>query len=105
MTAERAQELLCARAPVESPDRLWRWAALPCPRVSLCGPRFTCPPFLRRNKAHARAIAFVIARGLAGILKRRVAAGAVPARAHLSRKLGRISRGAAAYAGHRFCVL
>ena len=71
----------------------------------LRGPRLISPPFLRRNEAHARAEAFVVARGLAGILERRVVAGPVSARTHLSCKLRRISRWAAAYAGRWFCVL
>ncbi len=79
--------------------------ALLCPEASLSRPRFISPPFLRRNKAHARAVAFVVARSLAGILERRVAAGAMPARAHLSCKLRRTSRWTAAYADPRFCVL
>ena len=68
------------------------------------GPRFVSPPVFGGNKAHARTVAFVIAGGLARILERRVAAGAVPAGTHSSCRLGRDSRWAAPYPG-RFPVL
>jgi hypothetical protein len=79
--------------------------ALFWPEDLLGGSRFISPPFFGRNKAHARAVAFVVARGLAGILERRVAAGSVPAGAHFSCKLGRDSRWAAAHADRWFSVL
>jgi hypothetical protein len=98
------RKLLCARVRGESPDGDGD-LALHGAEEMLRGPRLISPPFLRRNEAHARAEAFVVARGLAGILERRVVAGPVSARTHLSCKLRRISRWAAAYAGRWFCVL
>src|SRR6267378_1144631 len=64
--------------------------------VLLRGLRFTCPPFLRRKEAHARAETFVVARGLTGVLERSVDTGSVPAGTHLSCKFGRNVNTAAA---------
>jgi hypothetical protein len=50
------------------------------------GKRFVSSPFLDGKKAHARAEALVRAGGLTGILKSRVAAGGVLARALLACK-------------------
>jgi hypothetical protein len=61
-------------------------------------------PFLRRKKAHARAVALVAASGLAGILERGVVAGPVAAGAELPFHLGRDYRCAAASPGHSFCA-
>src|SRR5258708_17467866 len=73
--------------------------------VLLRGLRFACPPFLRRKKAHARAETFVVTRGLARILERRMNAGSVPASANLACKFGRNVNSAAAPSNRRSCVL
>jgi hypothetical protein len=70
----------------------------------LRGSPFAPPPFLRRNKAHAGAESFVIARGLAGVLEGRMVPGPVPARAPLSRKLSRSPHCAATQSDRRSCV-
>jgi hypothetical protein len=82
--AGATKELLSARATIASPDGRTPGLGVLCPEVSLGGTRFTGAPFLGRKKAHARAEAFVVARGLAGILERGVAARFVPARARLA---------------------
>src|SRR5216684_4438932 len=105
MCVEHMRELLSARAPVASRDPRGDGRALLCTEVSLSRPGFISSPFLRRNEAHARAVTFVVPRGLAGIFECCVAAGSVPASAELSCKLRRTSGWAAASTDHWFCVL
>jgi hypothetical protein len=105
MPVEHVQELLSARTPVELPEPRWRWPCTSLPEVSLSRPGFISSPFLRRNKAHARAVTFVVPRGLAGIFECCVVAGSVPARTEFSCKLRRTSGWAAASTDHWFCVL
>src|SRR5260370_34637072 len=79
--------------------------AIFCAELLLRGPRFISSPFLRRNEAHARAEAFMIARSLAGVFEHGMAAGPVPARAHLPSLPRRDYRCAASSTDHRLCVL
>jgi hypothetical protein len=75
-----------------------------CAEDSLRGLRFTSPPFLRGEKAHAGAEALVVAGSLARILQRRVVGGAMPARAHLTSLFRSSPHSAAAYCHHRFSI-